>query len=100
MTQDNVLEAAGSVVINAKGNYVFSPGKTVALVGVEDLVVVETEDALLITTRHAFAGCGQGGEGTAGARRRETHLTMCVHEIPGEIWHGRLARRYRRRLYL
>jgi len=46
----NVLEARGTVVLGSKGNYVFSPKKLVALVGVEDLVVVETEDALLITT--------------------------------------------------
>ena len=47
----NVVEAANDVVIEAKGNYVFAPGMAVALVGVEGLVVVQTEDALLITTR-------------------------------------------------
>ena len=47
----NVVEAANDVVIEAKGNYVFAPGMAVALVGVEDLVVVQTADALLITTR-------------------------------------------------
>ena len=39
------------VSIEAAGNYVFAPGKTVALLGVDDLVVVETDDAILITTR-------------------------------------------------
>ena len=39
------------VSIEAKGNYVYAPGKLVALLGVDGLVVVETEDALLITTR-------------------------------------------------
>jgi mannose-1-phosphate guanylyltransferase len=47
----NVAQSAGSVAINATGNYVYSPKKFVALVGVSDLVVVETEDGLLITTR-------------------------------------------------
>jgi mannose-1-phosphate guanylyltransferase len=47
----NVVEAANDVVIEAKGNYVYAPGIAVALVGVDDLVVVQTEDALLITTR-------------------------------------------------
>jgi mannose-1-phosphate guanylyltransferase len=47
----NVVQAASDVVIDAKGNYVFAPGMAVALVGVEDLVVVQTEDALLITTK-------------------------------------------------
>ena len=55
----NVVDAAGSVVLNAQGNYVFSPEKLVALVGVNDLVVVETEDALLITTRHHSQDVGK-----------------------------------------
>ena len=49
--RQNVAEAAGSIAIDARGNYVYSKDKFVAMVGVEDLVVVETEDALLITTR-------------------------------------------------
>jgi mannose-1-phosphate guanylyltransferase len=50
---DNVMdgETTGLFAIQSAGNYVFAPGKTVALLGVDDLVVVETEDALLITTR-------------------------------------------------
>jgi mannose-1-phosphate guanylyltransferase len=49
----NVLdgETSGLVTIESSGNYVYAPGKMVALLGVEGLVVVETEDALLITTR-------------------------------------------------
>jgi mannose-1-phosphate guanylyltransferase len=39
------------VSIQSRGNYVYAPGKMVALLGVEGLVVVETEDAILITTR-------------------------------------------------
>lgn len=48
---ENVLDAPDNVLLEAHGNYVYSPGKMVALVGVEDLVVVETDDALLVTTR-------------------------------------------------
>ncbi|AXC15276.1 Mannose-1-phosphate guanylyltransferase (GDP) [Acidisarcina polymorpha] len=48
---NNVVQTADSLAVNATGNYVFSPKKFVALVGVKDLVVVETEDAILITTR-------------------------------------------------
>lgn len=55
----NVTESAGNVVINARNNYVFSPGRTVALVGVEDLVIVETEDALLITSRQHSQDVGK-----------------------------------------
>ena len=42
-----------------QGNYVYAPGKTVALVGVKDLVVVETDDALLITTRERSQDVGK-----------------------------------------
>jgi len=48
-----------SVVIDARGNYVYAPGKVVALVGVHDLVVVETADALLITTRERSQDVGK-----------------------------------------
>jgi mannose-1-phosphate guanylyltransferase len=47
----NVIEAAYDVQIASSGCYVFAPQKTVALVGVKDIVVVETDDAILITTR-------------------------------------------------
>jgi mannose-1-phosphate guanylyltransferase len=46
-----VIEAKESYTLNAAGNYVYAPGKFVAAVGVHDLVVVETEDAILVTTR-------------------------------------------------
>lgn len=48
---ENVTETAGSLPLDAYGNYVFSPKKFVALVGVKDLVVVETDDAILIASR-------------------------------------------------
>ncbi len=50
---ENVMDGktTGLFAIQATGNYVFAPGKTVALLGVDGLVVVETADALLITTR-------------------------------------------------
>ncbi len=51
--QDNVIDGptSGIAAIQSKGNYVYAPGKMVALLGVDGLVVVETSDALLITTR-------------------------------------------------
>ena len=43
------VAVADSVVgIDATGNVVHAPGKAVALIGVSDLVVVETEDAILV----------------------------------------------------
>ena len=47
----NVIESDGSFSLHAHGNYVHAPKKFVATIGVQDIVVVETEDALLITSR-------------------------------------------------
>lgn len=46
----SVVNAAGSFTLNAKNNYVHAPTKFIAVVGVNNLVIVETDDALLITT--------------------------------------------------
>ena len=52
--EGNLISGSGTFVLNANGNYIHAPGKFVAAVGVKDLVVVETPDALLITTlQHA-----------------------------------------------
>ncbi len=58
-TNGNVIEARHNVQIGATGCYVFSPNKAIALVGVKDLVVVETDDALLITTRDGSQDVGK-----------------------------------------
>ena len=55
----NVIEADHHVQINSSGCYVYSPNKMVALVGVKDIVVVETEDATLITTRDGSQDVGK-----------------------------------------
>jgi len=47
----NVADTEGLLAIDAGNNYVYSPRKFVALVGVENLVIVDTEDALLIAHR-------------------------------------------------
>lgn len=57
--EGNVINGAGVFVLNASGNYVHAPGKFVATVGVNDLVVIETEDALLITTRQHAQDVGK-----------------------------------------
>jgi len=49
--EGNVSESDGHTSIDAINNYVYSPKKFVALVGVQDLVIVDTEDALLIAHR-------------------------------------------------
>ena len=55
----NLVSADGIFTLNASGNYVHAPGKFVAVVGVKDIVVVETEDALLITTRENSQDVGK-----------------------------------------
>jgi mannose-1-phosphate guanylyltransferase len=55
----NVIASLGSFTLNARGNYIHAPGKFVAAVGVDDLVVVDTEDALLITTRERAQDVGK-----------------------------------------
>jgi mannose-1-phosphate guanylyltransferase len=61
LAKKNVFDKTGQacIDIDSKGNYVYAPGKAVALVGVNDLVVVETEDALLITTRERSQDVGK-----------------------------------------
>jgi mannose-1-phosphate guanylyltransferase len=44
------VSASGSFALNARNNYVHAPGKFVAVVGVSNLVIVDTGDALLVTT--------------------------------------------------
>ncbi len=61
LDEANVFDKADQpcVEIDSKGNYVYAPGKVIALVGVSDLVVVETGDALLITTRERSQEVGK-----------------------------------------
>jgi mannose-1-phosphate guanylyltransferase len=55
----NLISSAGACVVNAEGNHIHAPGKFVAVVGVSDLIVVETDDALLITTRQHAQDVGK-----------------------------------------
>jgi mannose-1-phosphate guanylyltransferase len=55
----NLVTASDAFVLNSCRNYIHAPGKFVAAVGVNDLVVVETPDALLVTTRHAAQDVGK-----------------------------------------
>jgi len=55
----NVINGAASFALDAEGNFVHAPKKFVAVVGVRNLVVVETDDALLITTRENCQDVGK-----------------------------------------
>ena len=93
----NVTEAKGSLALDARNNYVYSPDKFVALVGVDDLVVVETEDAILITTRERSQDVRRVVSELAGQARR----TADLNRLPAmhSFRHRWLARNDRCRLY-
>jgi len=55
----NVVDTAGNITIDSPNNYVFSPKKFVALIGVENLVVVETDDAILVMDRKRSQDAGK-----------------------------------------
>lgn len=55
---ENILAGPGQT-LDAEGNFLWSPGKFVAAVGVRDLVVVETDDALLICPRDRAQDVGK-----------------------------------------
>lgn len=48
---DNVFSGPG-ITLDASGNFLYSPTKFVAAIGVHDLIVVEASDALLIVPRN------------------------------------------------
>jgi mannose-1-phosphate guanylyltransferase len=49
----------GSLCLDSKGNMIVSPGKFVVTVGVRDLVIVETDDALLVAARDRSQDVGK-----------------------------------------
>ncbi len=55
---ENVVSAKQKFMLNAGGNFIVSD-KFVAAVGVQDLIVVETDDALLITTKQNSQDVGK-----------------------------------------
>lgn len=56
---ENVTKSKGIFTHHAGGNFVHAPKKFVAVVGVQDLVIVETDDALLVTTRQNSQDVGK-----------------------------------------
>jgi mannose-1-phosphate guanylyltransferase len=60
-TRDSAGNACASETLlhEAAGNYVDAPGKMVALLGVDDLIIVDTPDALLVAGRHRAQEVGE-----------------------------------------
>jgi len=67
------VAARDAVCLDAHDNFVDARGKVVALLGVRDLIVVDTPDALLVTTRAQAQRVGEVIK-TLEARRREDLL--------------------------
>jgi mannose-1-phosphate guanylyltransferase len=70
--RQNVVRGAlaDTVLVDASGNVVVSPsGKVVALVGVRDLVVVDTPDALLVVPRERAQDVKKAVDALTAARR-------------------------------
>jgi mannose-1-phosphate guanylyltransferase len=57
--EGNLVSGSNVFLLNARGNYIHAPGKFIAAVGVTDLVIVETPDALLVTTRQQAQDVGK-----------------------------------------
>lgn len=53
------VSAGRSFTVDAEGNYLWSPKKFVAAVGVRDLVLVETDDAVLLCSRERSQDVGK-----------------------------------------
>ena len=67
---ENVLAGQGHT-LDAEGNFFWSPSKFVAAIGVRDLVVVETPDALLICPRDRAQDVGKIVKWLEAQRRKE-----------------------------
>ena len=55
---ENILAGPGEM-LDAEGNFLWSPGKFVAAVGIKDLVLVETADAILLCPRDRAQDVGK-----------------------------------------
>ncbi len=55
----NIIQSDQNYTLNANGNFIHAPGKFVAAVGVKNIVIVETDDALLVTKREHAQDVGK-----------------------------------------
>jgi mannose-1-phosphate guanylyltransferase len=65
------VAARDSICLDAHNNFVDARGKMVALLGVKDLVVVDTPDALLVTTRDRAQQVGEVVKALEKAKRED-----------------------------
>jgi mannose-1-phosphate guanylyltransferase len=67
---ENIFAGVGQA-IDAEGNFLWSPSKFVAAIGIRDLIVVETPDALLICPRERAQEVGRIVKKLEDARRKD-----------------------------
>lgn len=68
-----------AVFVNARNNYVQSDGRVVAAVGVQNLVIVDTPDALLVGAREAAGEVGRIAENLRRDREEAGYQHRTVH---------------------
>jgi mannose-1-phosphate guanylyltransferase/mannose-6-phosphate isomerase len=79
-TDDKGNVTRGDVELSAtKNSYVRSESRLVATVGVEDLVVVETADAVLVADRHSVQNVKDIVNRLKAAKRSEAHTNVKVY---------------------
>lgn len=44
----NSIEAKEKIILDSKNNYVYSPSKVVGMIGMEDVIIIDVEDAMLV----------------------------------------------------
>ncbi len=66
------VSAGPSFALDAEGNYFWSPKKFVAAIGVRDVVLVETDDAILLCSRERSQDVGKVVKWLDG--QRKSHL--------------------------
>jgi mannose-1-phosphate guanylyltransferase len=57
--RDGNTGRGAAILLDSRGNFTDAPGKLVALLGVEDLIIVDTPDALLVVSREKAQRVGE-----------------------------------------
>jgi mannose-1-phosphate guanylyltransferase len=82
-SDENQNRFDGEVIThNAHSNYVYSSNRLVALLGVEDLVVVDTDDALLVSRKD----CVQDVKNIVVQLKEKQHTTQKHHKCVHRPW--------------
>jgi mannose-1-phosphate guanylyltransferase len=80
--QDGNRIIGNAVVIDAKNNLIKSEDRLVAAVGVEDLIIIETADAVLV----ADARCAQDVKQVAAQLKAKGHESYRLHRTVARPW--------------